>query len=331
MPIKSLFVPDYALQGEDVPLHVIWDALELDHIEIALFPGFSVKEIFNAEYECSEDSKRVIIRKIEMDGYVGGIFGSKTSDQPSYQGKLVFSFFNKEGRIISQETREIKLFRYHLIIGKLPKVIRVDVRKKFVHNRIPIYNKGRGTVLIVLLTSNDSDVKKVTPSSVEEVRQKLLKDLNDSLSRVRGKFKPYSGLIQEYLSYSATDWKSYKDIKKGKMLAEKISRCFNESEEFFKAFWNAFDEALSKNINIRTIPDRLLRYLNSLATRKTILLNPEDMIEITNKSQTLKLELLPTDLLLDESDIISFPPLKIVGTKRGEIEIFKLFEWKEEE
>jgi hypothetical protein len=265
-----------------------------------------------------------------MEGYVAMIFKSKMIDEPSYKAKLVFSFIGRGDAPVYQKRVEIRLFRYNLVMGKIPDTIRVDPTRKFVHNRIPIKNQGNGTMLLIFLTSPNSELQKIIPSSYEEIKSKFMNDLCESFSKVNKEFPQYSELVEDYLSHQRTEWKSYSDLKKGKALAERIVDCFTENEEFFKAFWIAIGEAVSKNINIKTIPDRLLRYINSLATRKIILMNSEDLIKVHKETKILTLELMPTDLLLNEYNTIRLSPIKVVGTQEGEIEIFKLFKWEEE-
>lgn len=329
MPIKSLFVPKYALQGEDVPAHIMWESIDYDHIRIQLFPYLFVKDVFNARYEYDKDSNTITIRDVEMEGYIGLVFGSKTIEDASYKGRLVFAFVGRGATTIYQETREIEMFRYDLVLGKSPQEIRINPTKKLVYDRIPIKNTGNGTVLLMFFTSADSELQKITPDSVEEIRRKFHSDLYESFSKVKKEFPQYSELIDDFLTYFQAEWKSYDDIRKGRILSQRFAEGFYDNEKFFKSFWIGFGEALSKNINMRTLPDRILRYLNSLAARKVILLNAEDIIKVYKKPKNLNLEFMPTDLLLNEFSLTKLPPIKIIGTQEGEIEIFKLFQWEE--
>lgn len=330
MPVKSLFVPNYALQGEDVPAHIIWESLDYDHIRIQLFPYLFVNDVFNAKYEFDKDTHIVTIKEVEMEGYVGLVFGSKLTDNASYKGTLVFSFIGRGNVPIYRETRKIEMFRYKLNLSKrFPEVIEIDPVKKFVHNKIPIENQGNGTVLLKFLTSADSELQRIIPDSLEEIKKKFDSDLHESFSRIKKEFTQYSELIDEFLSNFWEEWDDYDDLRKGKLLAQRITEAFLDNEKFFKAFWIGFGEALSKNINMDTLPERILSYLNSLAARKIILLNPGDIVKVYEKGKILNLELMPTDLLLNEYSLIKLPPVKIIGTQEGEIEIFKLFRWEE--
>jgi len=329
MPVKSLFTPEYALQGEDIPAHIIWQSLDYDHIRIQLFPYLFVKDVFNAKYEYDKDSHTITIKEVEMEGYIGLVFGSKTIEDASYKGKLVFSFIGRVGTPVYQETREIEMFRHDLVLRKIPEVIKIDPMKKFVHNRIPIKNQGKGTVLLIFITSANSELQKITPNSIEEFERKFHNDLCESFSKVKKEFSQYSDLIDDFLAYLQVGWESYDDLRKVKILSQRITEGFYENEEFFKSFWTGFGEALSKNINMQTLPDKILKYLNSLVARKIILLNAEDIIKVCKKPKTLKLELMPTDLLLNEFSLTKLPSIKIIGSQEGEIEIFRLFEWEE--
>jgi hypothetical protein len=107
-----------------------------------------------------------------------------------------------------------------------------------------------------------------------------------------------------------------------------LAKALLNDEAFFKSFWVAFGEALNKNINMNTIPERLLRYLNSLTAQKIILMNPEDTIRVCKTPKLLRMVLLPTDLLFNEFKLKPIRPIKIVGTEDGEVELFKLFKWE---
>lgn len=77
MTIKSLFVPPYAMQGEEIPAHILWESLDYDLIKIVLPDVVKLKAVFNVGEKMFNISDRTVtINEVEVEGYLGMLFST---------------------------------------------------------------------------------------------------------------------------------------------------------------------------------------------------------------------------------------------------------------
>jgi len=73
--LKSFYLPNEALQGEDIPAHVTWDNLDWDKIIITYSNSLDVKDVYNVLPDClKKENHRMAINSTETDGYIGLLF-----------------------------------------------------------------------------------------------------------------------------------------------------------------------------------------------------------------------------------------------------------------
>ena len=331
MAVKSLFIPPYALQGEDIPGHIIWDKLNFRFIRIELPETMLKNEFFNVREEMIETvGNTVIVRNeaIEVDGYLGMLFSSRKTEDLAVTSQIDFSFIGEDNAILLKQSREIYLFRPKIELVKTPSEIKVDIEKGFVNSRIKTNKNEEGTLLLSIVTTRDSEIQVRTPSSMVEYRKRLLQNLQEEYSSLKGKYPLYSDFMERQLSIIDKGWISQEDLKEWKQIAIDLSRISLENEDFVEKLFMAIMNSVWRSQRFLSVPERLLKYLESVASRKIWLFRPENIITVSPEPRILKLEIMPSDRLLYAYDTIKVPDIKISGTKEGQIELVKLFEWK---
>jgi hypothetical protein len=174
MPIKSLFVPSYAIQGEDIPAHILWDSLEYKAIKIQLPEVIKLKEIYNVYKEMLDISdKEVIVKGVEMDGYLGMLFSTRKLHSYTVDVAIKFSFIDDEGKEIIKEQKMINLFRPELEVVKMPENIVIDFKRNYVTDRIKLKKKGRGTLIINFNTPIESELQKKRRTALKNFCERL--------------------------------------------------------------------------------------------------------------------------------------------------------------
>lgn len=330
LPIQSLFVPSYALQGEDIPAHIIWSNLNFEYIRIELPEILATTELYNIQEEMVETHGRtLIIRKtaIEVDGYLGMLFSSGRVERPSIKSWIVFSFIGQDDTTILEERREIHLFRPYLEIVEVPTEIRIDLEKKFVFNRIKVKKSGGGTLLLKIRTLPDSDLQIRTPYSMVEYRKRLIQNLQQEYSELNEKYPQYRDFLEQHILIVESGWNRDEDLMIMRKLTNRLVEIFLENEEFNEKLRIALGNALWRSLRFLSIPEAFLRYLESIASKKIWLARPENVISVSPQLNCLNLEIMLSDLLLDPHKTIRLPSIKVKGTEEGEVEVMRLFEW----
>jgi hypothetical protein len=75
--IKSLFVPDYALQGQTIPVHVIWEEIECKALRVEFSPELSFNVAYNAK-ELSHHKDSFVVEGLQNSGYLAFLLDSKS-------------------------------------------------------------------------------------------------------------------------------------------------------------------------------------------------------------------------------------------------------------
>lgn len=330
MAVKSLFIPPYALQGEDIPGHIIWDKINFRFIKIELPETMLKNELFNVREEMIETvGNTIIVRNeaVEVDGYLGMLFSSRKTEDLAVRSQIVFSFIGEDNAILLKQSRKIYLFRPKIELVETPSEIKVDIEKGFVQNRIKAHKNEEGTLLLKIISARDSEIQVRTPSSVAEYRKRLLQNLQEEYSSLKEKYPLYGDLLERHLSILKKGWISQEDLNEWKQFAIDLNRIWLENEDFVEKLFMAIMNSLWRSQRFLSMPERLLKYIESVASKRIWLARPENVVTVSPEPRILKLEIMPSDRLLYAYDIIKVPDIKISGTKEGQIEIVKLFEW----
>lgn len=331
MPIKSLFIPKHAIQGEEIPAHILWDSLDYHLIQIEIPEKvMKLKEVYNVRDEMVDISSNLIkIKEVEVEGYLGMLFSTAKLKECSKSFHVNFSFFGKDGEKIVNETRDIFLFRPQLYLEKVPKVIKIDVEKAFVYDQIILRKKGQGTLIINFNTPKSSELQKIVPDSISTFLANFRKDAEANLEEVKKKFPQYHKLLDRYINLIVNGWTTYEELEDAKRLLKELHSILIKNKQLLNALFYAIVRAIFKNLKLFTLPENLLRYIESIAAYKVWLAYPWYIIPVYKEPKILELELLSTDLLLDRYEPIRLQ-LRIHGTKDGYVELARLFKWEEE-
>lgn len=329
MSVKSFFVPKIALQGEDIPLHAIWEEIDYHGIRIDRCPFLELKEIYNvAKRNMKEERQSILIKKPKVDGYLGIVFQSKQLEKSRQDAWLSLAFLDQDGKMIEKRQASIHLFRPNLVVEEIPSEIKVDADREFVHNRIRLRNTGDGTAVVMFKTRKESQLRRKLPKNITEFRKEFYEDVKENLSTVQKEYPLYSSLVERYVKLLKPPLKERRHLKKMENALNKLTESLEANEDFGWAFIEALAGALLKNIHLITIFENFLQYLSSVASKKILVVDPLEVIPVSTEPRELAVDVLTTDLIGSEYPDISLPRLKVVSNQRGEIPIHRLFEWK---
>ncbi|XHH08817.1 MAG: hypothetical protein ACFCUE_14810 [Candidatus Bathyarchaeia archaeon] len=332
MTLKALYVPPQAIQGEDVPAHILWTpSSDFCTLLVSIPSSLQLKEIYNVLDASIERTKsgEIRINKFEMDGYAGFLFSTHNLPEYSKKEKITFRFSNSNGKKTVEEMKEIVLFRPQLELGKEPpKLLLIDPERAITSEKIRLKKLGQGTLIINFKTCENSEIQKKVPDGVSEYLVSVGKDLNINVKEIIEIFPEQKENIENYCRFLIKPWKSYDELKEVKNIAIQIGKAVMNNEKFSEAFTQALGKAFLKNIKLLTLPESLLKYLDSVLAHKVWLVEPWQVIPVTKEAKKLIIEILPTNLLLNDYASIRLPEIMIQGKSEGFIEIARLFEWK---
>jgi len=329
LPIKSLFVPPYAMQGEDILAHILWESLEHQLIRIELPDAMKLEELHNVREGMFEVSNRkVTINQVEIDGYLGMLLSTCKLEEYSVTVSIKFSFFSKKNEKIIEESKTVNLFRPQLDIVETPEIIKVNPDKNYVSNRIKLRKLGKGTTLLAFRTPKESEFQKITPSGIQEFLKNVEKDLKINFENVKKSFPQYSSALNRYRYYLVWGWSNYEELRELKEISKVLLNIAFMNETFAELLLKAIVNSITQNIKQLTAPESFLKYLDSIFSKKVWVPYPWDVIRVSKEMKTLILEIIPTDLLMNEYEFLRLKPIKVQATCDGDIEIIRLFQWR---
>ena len=297
----------------------------------------SLKEIYNTSKGFWITEGDIIkVHQVEVDGYLGMVFSSSLFKDSSCDVQLEFSFVDEKGAEIEKAIRTIHMFRPDVVVEEVLPIIEISFLKKSVEGKIRMKNKGEGTAIVAIETPDESEIKKKLPKDVREFRSRFKEDLTEQLAKVQVNFPKYSQTLNEFLENLndafrldeesiSKEWASI--LERMKTWNTKATKVFEADEDFLYAFAEALAVTFLKNIQIITIFETFLNYLESIAHRKVILADPFEVLEVAPRPQNVLLKVVPIDLLGRMHEPIVLPLIQIRADKEGEIPLYELIEW----
>ena len=323
-----MYVPSHAMQGEDIPGHVLWDSLEYGLIKVQLPKSMKVIALYNVEEDMYTISgNEASIRQVVTDGYLGMLFSTRKLKECFVKVKIRFSILDKKGQHVVDELREIQLFRPQLDVVEVPEVITVQPERNYVSSRIKTRKLGKGTLILNFYTPAESEIQSKVPDNIADFLEKFKKAFGENLVELQKSFPEYSSLINSYARYFVDGWASYDELNELKEISEELYKITSENDRFAEGFFEALSKSLAPNLKLFTLPENLLKYLDSVLAKKVWLSRPWQIIPVSKEPKTFILNILPTDLILDTHEMVRLKPVKIQGKSEGYIEIARLFEW----
>lgn len=326
--VSSLFLPERGLQGEEIPSFILWYGDDLESINISYDAPLNFKEGFNAEIWNIEE-KTVTVKNIEMNGYLGIVFNSEKIDEAEKEVTVNYVLKTNNGDLIEFK-RNIILFKPILEIGKTPPVLRVNLERAYIRDRIKIKNIGIGTILLRINATDDSSIKTITPLNEKEFRERFEADFIEEIKGLQLEFPHYSDLLDEM---SEWEGKLVMDLTKDERnrftdYFTILTSTLGNDNDFFEGFVGAFLTVILKNIEIINSINRFIKMLESLVASDIIIINPFDVFVLEEGERELIIKISQTDRMYDDYDDIILDAIKIKSDSNGTIPVYQLFDWR---
>ncbi|MHA1808803.1 MAG: hypothetical protein ACTSYH_00670 [Candidatus Heimdallarchaeaceae archaeon] len=329
MGIRSHFLPSNALQGEEIPSFILWNDLVFDQIEIEKSSCCNLVEIHNVDEDSIEhyDSK-IIIKNVEVDGYLGLLFKSERTDALLVEAHLTYNFI-KDGQKIEAIENTISLFKPQLEIIHIPEVIHVKNGVISEDEKIVLANIGEGTCKIKFNTGDNSDITISHPKRIKEFLDGFTLSFDEGVDSIRNKYENYDEAfsILKWLIHTMFDPGNEELLKEIEEKTETLDDIFESDEKFFRDVIRVYAAAIMKNMSIITAFEQFLDYLKSMAKNRVMLINALDSISVSPKGEYLELVISYTDLLNTKIPNIELDPIQIISDTEIDLSLFSLFSW----
>jgi len=323
-----IYLPNWGLQGEDIPSHLLWMNAKADRAKISFSAPLKCKQVFNVERFVINDNE-VIIEKLELEGYIGLTFETSKIDELQIVVPIEYSVYMSNGDVI-KEIKEIKLFKPQLEIEVAKnREIKIDPKTKFIKGRIKIKNVGRGTSIIRINSTEGSTLEIVTPPEQREYAEKFNTDLFQELDELTHEFPKFKPILKEMIEWNEKD---YTEIfsKLGNEFLDYINRLANtlaNDKELLEGFVESYLKAATKNSEYIESIRRLVKIFESMVSQDIVLTNPLDELVFHGKNEQIILEIFQTDKVFGEYDEIVLPPISVFCSESISIPIYRLFDW----
>lgn len=324
----EVYVPEYCTQGDRIPFYVLWDRSQDIKISLSLPSDLELHEVYNINSkELKKEKNLIVAQNFEIVGYFGGVIKSKLYDEAS-TAKLIEFTIHENSYPIKSFKRIIELFRPDVKIHKNTSSITIShtKNKQITNKQLHLLNQGKGTGIVKIDISNESEIKEGIPEGFEEFKEKFLKDLNESFIELTSKFPQYKKIIDDFMMfvYDPLPFQSDK-LDLLKTTTRNLERAFDNNDEFWEGFSQSVTTAFLKNVSLLTSVTSFLAFMKSISKNKIIFIDAMKVLKVSTKPQKLKANLLITDLTQNAYEPINLPELTLMADKECTIPIYQIF------
>jgi len=331
MPVKSSFFPKQALQGEDLPSHMMWSDLAFDCIKINHSKTLAFKEVYNvSDKDITVKEGLILINKVEVDGYLGIVYSSRILPAKASDEKIEYSFL-LQSDVVESLTFSVHLFRPDIVVHNVPHEMSVNLVSEKISPKISVKNLGEGTAVVDIETTAESEAQKHHPQFFETFIQELIEGIKSSVSRLKDDFKQYSALLDKLEIYLTKPFRfEDESLKMFEKFEDELSSALEENEQFAKGLVELLAGTILRSAGFSNVYQFVLDYVNSIRKEKILLRDPFNVISLVGKPVILRVKIVCIDLLKQKCEPIELPPISVSSEQSGEIALFKLFQWGED-
>lgn len=335
LKINSVYVPETCLQGDKFPAHITWTKTEKIEVTVEYSAPLKIKHVYNVPKEGIKQTKdnRVIIKKFDVNGYVGFVFNSSIIDQVKVKPNIQFTIKNVKNSGLEKYSKDIILFRPSIEILKIPEKIKVNYDSEeesySLDNKILLKNTGDGTAIIGVDVVSEKVFERSVHNRMDKFVDAVYEDLSEKFDELKEVFPEYNSLLGQYIKITKPPINLNDEFRdKYKKIEEDFFEAFEDNEDFYEQFIHAVSTSYLRNIHLITETKSFLNYLNSIGEGKVILLNYLDVINSQKTSGKLELNLYIKDLANNEHPSITLQPIQLELSQKCQIPIHILFDWK---
>lgn len=312
LPIKSIYVPPFGLQGQDFSCHVTWSTeFKLEYVKISLENGLSFKNIYNVEVEGldSSNEREIVVRQVIDNGYLGYILESDRLEVGSKQVKVELELsFEKDGKSSHfSKAFLLDIFRPKVMLGETPKEIKVSYPKGAlvpeVSGKIRLKNLGPGLALVIVTPREASNVKLSYFFNAEATQ--FMSKLGSKLDEFRTDYPEHDSTISLIFdifraAYALEQGKTIdlEDFKKkAQELEIELAKIEVNDQEFLEEIFEEMSVVFRSVYTSSAIFQSMSGSLESMKQHRILLLNTMSAVEVEGKESKIGFNFLYLDTM----------------------------------
>ena len=263
----EFFIADDILQGEEVPFYLLWDGKNPKEVHLEISGFESIKEFHNVAEFTNIDNKYTI-KKLHIDGYLGGLISTKITEKPVIVGKLQIQFIPEVGETINFEESR-KLYTTSVKMIHAPKIIHLtsdSLKEKF-----PLKLKGKTTIFFEVEELEGNECKIDLPPDLKELKEKVRMDITNGFKELEVKFPQHQETLELILELDNSK-QSVETLAED--ILNKIEKSF-EDQEFAENVLMIIFTTVTKHMESRkSLINSLQEYFESYSSKKAYFINP---------------------------------------------------------
>jgi len=321
-----VFLPEEALQGEEIPSFALWREVAFDGIRVQIPHGLKVSEVYNvAKDDWSFSGRELSVKRVEVNGYLGLVLSSEQLIETSKEVEISWEFIGKDGTL--SESRQIHVFR-PMIEAEVPNEIRIEKSAKTVGNPLRITNKGLGTVIISFRASEDSEAQLKEPEVIRDFEKSFTEDALAGFSEMKTQFPTRHNLIDKITNVftKPQDLSNKENLDALRQTAEEVNKVNSEDQTFLESIGEVLGTALLANLQKFNIFQQLAEYIHSVEGKKILVMNPLSTVHIKSGKSSLHLRVEYRDLAYGYYAPLDIQTL-ILSSEETTFPVYKLFSW----
>lgn len=334
MQIKSFYVPPYTLNGDEFPVHVIFEDSNSAYITVKYDKELTIKEIYNVPkdgYKLISDQE-LQVSDFEVNGYLGLVLVSEIGSEANKQCNIVLEMCEHEQRIIQQ--KNIQIFRPLLKVVSIPSQISVSYdgsKKKYnVSDKIVLKNVGLGSAIVNMKVNERGAAKIGMPENIREFLEGFMSDLTVQISALKIHYPETSPIIDDFFRFFGHPELIIEETNKDgvKAILERFVEALKNNEDLANEFAEAVVSSYLKNIQLITEISSFLEYLHSTAEGKVILTNPVEVLSAEIGMFETGFNLGITDLALNGYPELFINNINFEFKGIKSVPLYMLFDWQ---
>ena len=263
----EFFLADDILQGEDVPFFLLWDEKNPKEIFLEVSGFDSIKEFHNVAEFTNEDNKYTI-KKLHIDGYLGGLIATKITEKPVVVGKLQIHLIPQTGEIINfEESRN--LYTTSVKMMDPPKII--DLIPDTIFDKFLLHLKGKTTIFFEIEELEGNECKIDLPPDLKELKEKVRAEIAKGFKELEIKFPQHRETLELILELENAR-RSVESLADD--LRNKIEKSFQDREFTENVLMIIFTTVTKHMESRKSLINSLQEYFESYSSNKAYFINP---------------------------------------------------------